>query len=300
MKKLLAAVLAAVMAMSLCACNPMDYKKAVKLYEEGSFEKAKAIFEGLGEYKDSADLMNECGYQIADKALNDEDFRPAVDGFKELGDYKDSAEKLAEAEDALIRSLLVGTWNSKPVDLSTFYTESFAESDDSGEMGEYFKFSDIIVVMTLEFDGSQYTLGYDPDSLDSMSEKLSEQCGEGMMKMIEDQMTALAEEEGITLDDIYELYGASDVKGLLEALYGMDFETYIATLMDQALHSGMTEMEESGTFTVEDGAVYLNGKNMQTGSFSLDDNTLTLTDTKEEISEAAKASIYPITFSQAD
>ena len=49
----------------LCACKSSDYREANSLFESGDYEEAYNIYQTLGEYKDTAELSNECQYQIA-------------------------------------------------------------------------------------------------------------------------------------------------------------------------------------------------------------------------------------------
>lgn len=46
------------------ACDSSEYKKAVKLMDSGNYEEAKAIFTELKDYKDSADLIYNCNWEI--------------------------------------------------------------------------------------------------------------------------------------------------------------------------------------------------------------------------------------------
>ncbi|MBD5140196.1 MAG: hypothetical protein HDT25_02085 [Ruminococcus sp.] len=46
------------------ACDSSNYKKAVKLMESGNYEEAKAILTELKDYKDSADLIYNCNWEI--------------------------------------------------------------------------------------------------------------------------------------------------------------------------------------------------------------------------------------------
>ena len=71
MKKLLAFLLALILLVSLCACgsNGDDeekdpqaekYEEACDLYDEGEYAEAKELFEELGDYEDSKEMVVEC------------------------------------------------------------------------------------------------------------------------------------------------------------------------------------------------------------------------------------------------
>lgn len=90
MKKVLATILVIVMAISLCGCDSSNYKKATSLYEAGNYEEAAAMFEELGDYENSAEMVNVCKYTHAAKLLEAKEYESAKAIFVELGNYADS------------------------------------------------------------------------------------------------------------------------------------------------------------------------------------------------------------------
>ena len=128
MKRMLAMLLALVMAFSLCACgggssasgaaesaetpkveeevpiSPEEeaYSAALALMEEGKYEEAIAAFTELNAYEDSQTKLEECRaklaeakYDEASALMAEEKYAEAGAIFKEL-DYEDSGEKLEE------------------------------------------------------------------------------------------------------------------------------------------------------------------------------------------------------------
>jgi hypothetical protein len=89
-----------------------NYQHALALLKEKDYTSAIAIFNTLGNYKDSqkqaADSTNEKNYKFASKKLEDGDLNGAIDAFSQIGDYKDSAEKLLEAKYTLAGKLFDG------------------------------------------------------------------------------------------------------------------------------------------------------------------------------------------------
>ena len=98
LRKIMSALLILVLALMLSGCKSGDYKKAVELAAGGDYAAAAAAFAELGDYKDSADQLLGCNYQIALKALADGDFKTAKDMFTALGSYEDSAEQIKECD----------------------------------------------------------------------------------------------------------------------------------------------------------------------------------------------------------
>ena len=69
-----------------------DYDRAMELYKTGQYESAAALFDSLGDYKDSAEMANSSRYEQAKNAYNQEDYTTALRLFQGLGSYKDSAD----------------------------------------------------------------------------------------------------------------------------------------------------------------------------------------------------------------
>ena len=78
-----------------------------EIREAGNYSEAVELFEGLGDYEDSPELLQEAqtqkanaeNYAEAIECMESETYGRAVQLFEELGDYKDSKEQLAVAEE---------------------------------------------------------------------------------------------------------------------------------------------------------------------------------------------------------
>ena len=64
----------------------------------GSYDEAISMFDSLGEFKDSKDLINECNYRKAERLFDSEDYETAGKLFDTLSGYKDSKEKKQECD----------------------------------------------------------------------------------------------------------------------------------------------------------------------------------------------------------
>lgn len=73
------------------------YNAAVALAEAGQYDEAVAAFTELGNYKDSAEQINEITYNQAVALLESGNYDEAISTFTDLGNYKDSAEQAANA-----------------------------------------------------------------------------------------------------------------------------------------------------------------------------------------------------------
>lgn len=97
MKKITLMCIVVCIAVMLSGCKSSDYKKASGLMDSGSYEEAIAIFEELGDYKDSADLITDCQYGSAVAIYDSGDFKTSIEKFKALDDYKYSEEYVKNA-----------------------------------------------------------------------------------------------------------------------------------------------------------------------------------------------------------
>ena len=78
----------------------IKYYTALAYEADESYEKAAAVYDEILLFKDVAELLNECNYQLALKteAGGTQNAQAAYDAFKALGAYKDSAERVAAYE----------------------------------------------------------------------------------------------------------------------------------------------------------------------------------------------------------
>ncbi len=82
------------------------YNKAKDLLDAGDYDAAYEAFEALGDYKDSADMLDETRYQQAKGYLKAKQFDKAYDAFKKLGGYADSKNMLNEVRYQQAKNLL--------------------------------------------------------------------------------------------------------------------------------------------------------------------------------------------------
>lgn len=94
-KKLLLAIsLLVVFILVLTGCNSSDYKKAISLYENGSYEEAAAAFEALGDYQDSKKQLVNCYYTLGEYYLDDNSFDQALSYFIKAQDNPGSQKSI--------------------------------------------------------------------------------------------------------------------------------------------------------------------------------------------------------------
>ena len=100
------------------------YQDAVALMESGEYDAAVAAFEELGDYKDSAEQMNNVRYTQALALVDEGNYDSAISIFTELGDYKDSAEQIEQIKETQ-------TEDAYQSALALFAEEKYQEAKDA-------------------------------------------------------------------------------------------------------------------------------------------------------------------------
>lgn len=73
------------------------YAQALKLVEDGEYDKATEIFAKLGEYEDCPTQLLRIHALKAEQYYNNADYENAIAEFKAAGDYGDAASRVTEA-----------------------------------------------------------------------------------------------------------------------------------------------------------------------------------------------------------
>ena len=132
MKRMTVLFLFLVLAISLCGCSSTDYNKATELYNAEEYLEASTLFEQLGDYKDSKEMVKECNYLQAVSYYDNSQYDVAVGSFDQLEDYKDSAEYATDChflEDIAESVLNRREQNAKNTDYTTLTNTELAYLD---------------------------------------------------------------------------------------------------------------------------------------------------------------------------
>lgn len=181
--------------------------------------------------------------------------------------------------------LAVGKWETK-VNMSTILKE-LGDYDELEELLMYFDFSRVDISLTVEFDKSgSYELVYSVNESQLMS-----MFRDGMEMMLDDMLVGT----GYTIED-------------LAADENMTRDEYLDALIEQSLDSddlmsSIEESNESGTFEMKDGKLYLieSGDEKEDGDYieyTIDDDELVFV-TEYDDGEEEYSVIFPMTFERA-
>lgn len=119
-----------------------QYTAAVAMFENADYESASTAFSELGDYKDSAEMVEKCAiqpkYDAAMQLYYDGNYAEATWAFDALGDYEDAAEQKEQAELSWRKSLAtVYAKNYTPGDETGYYiTENGTVNNAKGLLGD--------------------------------------------------------------------------------------------------------------------------------------------------------------------
>jgi len=149
MKKVVCIVLVLLMALSLVGCAGMNYKKAMELFEEGSYAEARELFVELGDHEDSAEMVRACDVAIATELLANDKYAEALAKLDDLGELDiavEYAEDLIENELYDTASAVLAELKNYGVDTKAMYVacahgmlaEYVMENGEAKENDTYF------------------------------------------------------------------------------------------------------------------------------------------------------------------
>jgi len=213
----------------LSGCRSDEYAAALESYEAGDYEAAVSAFAALGDYKDSAALIQSC------------------------------EEQLAAARDAELRSRVTGRWVCGEIDV----TEAFELALAAGE-GERFaalcELPELYVAleMSLAEDG-RFTQVFNEEDCLRAEETVIAALQEGILEYLLETVREVYAEAGELPEDSYERLGAANEKEFLEATMGMSMEELYKTMGLSTLVAESWEPDASeGNWSLEDGVLTLN------------------------------------------
>lgn len=126
-KKVTILLLAAAFVTVLTSCASSEYKQANEFFADKQYAEAATIFESLGDYENSIEMVNECAYQSALLDYNEGLYDVALSEFLSLGDYKESTDLIKACKYELgCEAKKIGNWD---IAISYFTDLSHEDSD---------------------------------------------------------------------------------------------------------------------------------------------------------------------------
>ena len=120
------------LAVSLCGCDALDYREAIRLFNAQEYDAAIDAFYALGEYEDSVALFTRSHYFAALSRMENGNYEEALPRFLKLGDYEDSAQRATECK----YQLALAAFESGDLSTARNY---FADAPDYRQTQEYLR-----------------------------------------------------------------------------------------------------------------------------------------------------------------
>ena len=281
LKKALSMLLIAAFMLSASGCSMIDYVKAEKLRLDGDYAAAQEMYIALGDYKDSAELANGCGYQTAKDAYDSEDYETAAGLFDKLGSYRNSAQLKQKCDDHMLEAKLVGKWVSGNVDVAEILQATFDELAGDGDvdmtaLAANCNFDDCVLVIYAEFtDKGTFIMSYDSAAfVDPFIAALKD----GFQVTMEDALRQDIIDSGITMEEVEAVYGTSDIDEVFAADMGFTIEDYFNAIVSRDdLISLYDSLIITGTYNVEDGNISITvGTETETADYDSESDTITM------------------------
>ena len=97
-RSFLLVILVLLLFVSMAGCEDLDYRDAIRLYNDGDYEAAAEIFYALGDFEKCPELYTDCQYWIAVDLAEEGNFEKALPRFWKLGDYRNSPQWVTECK----------------------------------------------------------------------------------------------------------------------------------------------------------------------------------------------------------
>ena len=135
-KKIWSLALAILLLAMLTGCSGKNYEEATALLDAGNYAEARMMFEELGDYEDSEDMVRECDYRMAIAHMGAEDYQEAQNCFAALGTYKNSEELMTWCANNLKyqeAAELMDDWKYSEAREIYLSMEGFLDSDEMAQ-----------------------------------------------------------------------------------------------------------------------------------------------------------------------
>ena len=334
MKKFLGIILVLALVCSLCACDSSDYKKASDALAAGDYEAALAGFEALADYKDSADKVSECRYQLAlaefdggsyekaldafnalggfsdsaDKAkecryrlaleeLDGGSYEKAIAGFEALGDYADAAQRVKEATLALTKEKVVGKWVSDEIDITDQLRAALLQSELGGVFSDI-QLEKVAFRAQIELtERGTYVSAVVKDEFAETIKSFMSSITEATTKYILSIYEENLELNGYTMQDLYDELGTDDPDEVVRQLEGASVAEMFEEMQLEAVLETFAGVGMTGEYELTESELLLRaGEITEHAVYKLDRDEITIR--HMEVNGTTSIDGYPQTYTR--
>ena len=250
-----AVVIILILTLTMCSNSGSRYQKAVKLMENGDYDKAMIAFRELGDYEDSVQMIKQCRYMQAVALMESGDYRGAYSEFDALGDYEDSAAQAVGCSYEIARALMA---ESKYDEAQTVF-ESIRDHKDSSEMIYECRYQKALALLTEGKMADAHDIFESMRGYKDSTTKIQECYYRTLLILMEDGAYELALHQLEFLEDSYK--DCADLRK--ECLY----QQALAMIADGKNEEALTLLTEIGDY--KDSADQVKALNAQFGKAEL-------------------------------
>ncbi len=118
LQRIVCALLLLALPAAFTGCKARDYKAAAALYENGEYEAAMEAFAPLSDYKDSAEMIDSCIYELGKKAFDENDYKTCLFYFTQLPENENAKNGIHK----ILFQLITGDFQSHLTDATNHFT----------------------------------------------------------------------------------------------------------------------------------------------------------------------------------
>lgn len=188
--------------------------------------------------------------------------------------------------DDTLKKNITGSWACREIDVTDSIIEGMREGASDAEAEELISNMNV-GVLTVDYlldireDGT-FVLSVDQSSAGKMADQLSDAMADVMYTYIEAELEKLADENGMTLDEVMSVLGCSSIDEAIESsLGGQSLAEYCDEVFAESeIQDILAEATESGTYSVKSGKILLSGDSSTVSLIEYDEksDTISLTE----------------------
>lgn len=189
--------------------------------------------------------------------------------------------------DDTLKKNITGSWACREIDVTDMILEGMHEGVSGDAEAEEFISNMNVGVLTVGYlldireDGT-FVLSVDPSSAGKLADQLSDAMADVMYTYIEAKLEKLANENGMTLDEVMSILGCSSMDEVIESsLGGQSLAEYCDEVFAESeIQDILAEATESGTYSVKSGKILLSGDSSTISLIEYDEksDTISLTE----------------------
>lgn len=194
--------------------------------------------------------------------------------------------------DDTLKKNITGSWACRGIDVTDSVLEGMHEGVSSDTEAEEIINSIDVGVLTVDYlldireDGT-FVMTVDQSSADRLIEQFSTAISDTLYAYLEGTLEKLAEENGMTLDEVMSVLGCSSMDEVIEkSMDGLTMKEYVDQFFTESdMQSIFAEGTESGTYSVKSGKILLSADDSAISLIEYDEKSDTISLTESGFDE---------------